>query len=79
MNFRADQSRRFLDEGKTETVVVGIQQIAEITLLFGGEVVNEVAMGQRGISPIVREGVRAAASTPSLTVGLLPHDCHFTH
>jgi hypothetical protein len=26
MNFRADQSRRFLDEGKSETVVERIQQ-----------------------------------------------------
>ncbi len=63
-----------MDEGKTKTVVVGIQQIVETTLLFGGKVVNEVMMGQRGSSPTVREGVEAVVRTPSFTVGLLPHD-----
>ena len=31
-------------------------KIVEITLLFTGDVVNEVAIGQRGSSPTVREG-----------------------
>jgi hypothetical protein len=42
-NFRADQSRRSLDEGKTETVVVEILQNDQVTLVIAGDVVNDVA------------------------------------